>query len=181
MRIFSDIFSHYPKNFERPYLKNYISQNRKIYFSFLSNHGARNFIDQNLNLATFEEGVGEVCMSLTRTGHTKVTPYSFLLAHIIFRILYLICAVWICQNRKGHITYKLNSMTGPVLPSLIFPFHLFPSPMHPTRFHFCFFPSFHFFPRQGRNRMKILRRKKKSFFLAEEKKGNRGKNRKKIR
>ena len=27
-------------------------------------------------------------------------------------------------------------------PSLIFPFHLLPTPVHPTRFSFCFFPGF---------------------------------------
>ena len=41
---------------------------------------------------------------------------------------------------------KLNSKTVPVLPSLgpslIFSFHLFPSPVYPTGFFFCFFPGF---------------------------------------
>ena len=51
-----------------------------------------------------------------------------------------------CENQphKGHLTSKLNSKTVPVLPSLkysrIFPFHLLPSPVHPTRFSSCFFP-----------------------------------------
>jgi len=44
------------------------------------------------------------------------------------------------------LTSKLNSKTIPVLPSLdpslIFPFHLLPSPVHPTGFSFCFFPAF---------------------------------------
>ena len=58
----------------------------------------------------------------------------------------------ICKNssirpglhRPG--TSKLNSKTVLVLPSLypspIFPFHLSPSPVHPTEFSFCFFPAF---------------------------------------
>jgi len=41
---------------------------------------------------------------------------------------------------KGHLTYKLNSKTVPVIPSLIFPFHILPYPVHPTGFFFCFFP-----------------------------------------
>ena len=54
----------------------------------------------------------------------------------------------LCQSQphKGHLTSKLNSKTVPVLlsldPSLIFPFHLLPSPVHPTGFSFCFFPGF---------------------------------------
>ena len=47
---------------------------------------------------------------------------------------------------KGHLTSKLNSKKVPVLssldPFLIFPFHLLPSPVHPTEFSFCFFPDF---------------------------------------
>ena len=42
--------------------------------------------------------------------------------------------------RKGHLTYKLNSKKVPVIPyfdpSLIFPYHLLPAPMHPTGFSF---------------------------------------------
>ena len=42
------------------------------------------------------------------------------------------------------ITFELNAKTVPVLPSLdpslMFPFHLLPSPVHPTGFSFCFFP-----------------------------------------
>ena len=41
---------------------------------------------------------------------------------------------------KGHLTSKLNSKTIPVIPSFIFPFHLLPSPVHPSIFSFCFFP-----------------------------------------
>ena len=43
------------------------------------------------------------------------------------------------SNHKGQFTSKLNCETVPVLPSLIFPFHLSPSPVHPTEFSFCFF------------------------------------------
>ena len=43
---------------------------------------------------------------------------------------------------EGHLTSKLNFMTVPDLPSLIFPFHLLPSPVHPTGFFFCIFPGF---------------------------------------
>ena len=49
-------------------------------------------------------------------------------------------------THKDHLTSKLNSKTVPVLPSLdpslIFPFLLIPSPVHPTGFSFCFFPGF---------------------------------------
>ena len=42
------------------------------------------------------------------------------------------------------INSKLNSNMVPVLssldPSLIFPFHLLPSPVYPTGYSFCFFP-----------------------------------------
>ena len=49
-------------------------------------------------------------------------------------------------HAKGYLTSKFNSKTVPVLPSLnlslIFPFHLLPSPVHPTEFrlpcHFYF-------------------------------------------
>ena len=47
---------------------------------------------------------------------------------------------------KGHLTSNLNSKTVPVLsslnPSLIFPFHHLPSPVHPTGFTFRVFPGF---------------------------------------
>ena len=46
------------------------------------------------------------------------------------------------QPHKSHLTSTLNTKTVPVLPSVIFPFHLLPSPMHPARFSFCLFPSF---------------------------------------
>ena len=50
------------------------------------------------------------------------------------------------QPHKGHFTYKISSKTVPILPfldpSLIFPFHLLPSPVHPTGFSFCFFTGF---------------------------------------
>ena len=39
---------------------------------------------------------------------------------------------------KGQLTSKLNSEMVPVLPSLIFPFHLVPFPVHPTGFSFYF-------------------------------------------
>ena len=50
------------------------------------------------------------------------------------------------QPHKVDLTSKLNSKTVPVLlsldPSLIFPFHLLPFPVHPTGFSICFFPGF---------------------------------------
>ena len=50
--------------------------------------------------------------------------------------------LYVKSNDKGHLTSKFNSKTVPVLPSLILPFHLSPSAMHPTGFPFCFFPDF---------------------------------------
>ena len=45
-----------------------------------------------------------------------------------------------------NVSLQLSFKTVPVLPSLhhslIFPFHLLPSPVHPTGFFFCFFPGF---------------------------------------
>ena len=53
---------------------------------------------------------------------------------------------WTSLSHKSPFTSKLNSKTVLVLPSLdrfiILPFHLSPSPVHPTRFSFCFFPGF---------------------------------------
>ena len=50
------------------------------------------------------------------------------------------------QPHKGHLTSKLKYRTVPVLPSLVFLFHLSPSPVHPTEFSFCFFPlPYHFY------------------------------------
>ena len=54
------------------------------------------------------------------------------------------------QQKQGsgrvQLHLQLNSKTVPVLPSLdpslIFPFHLLLSSVHPTRFSFCFFPDF---------------------------------------
>ena len=50
------------------------------------------------------------------------------------------------QPHKCNLTFKVNSKMVPVLPSLvpsvIFPFHLLLSPVHPTGFSFCFFPGF---------------------------------------
>ena len=47
------------------------------------------------------------------------------------------------QPHKGYyLTFKLNSMTVAVFPSLIFPFHFPPSPVYPTVFSICFFPGF---------------------------------------
>ena len=47
------------------------------------------------------------------------------------------------KPREYRITSKLNCMTVPVLPSLIYPFHLLPSSVvHPIGFSFCFFPDF---------------------------------------
>ena len=40
------------------------------------------------------------------------------------------------------LKYHCTSKTVPVLLSLIFPFHLIPSPIHSTGVYFCFFPSF---------------------------------------
>ena len=45
-------------------------------------------------------------------------------------------------THKGLLIAKLNSKTVPVFSFLIFPFHLLPSPVHPTGFSFCFFPGF---------------------------------------
>ena len=49
-------------------------------------------------------------------------------------------------THKGHLTAKFNSKTVPVLPSfdpsLLYPFHLSPSPVHPIGFSFCLFPGF---------------------------------------
>ena len=57
--------------------------------------------------------------------------------------------VLLCVHRRcfyNHLISKLKSKTVPVLPSvgpsLIFPFHLLPFPVHHTRFSFCFFPGF---------------------------------------
>ena len=55
---------------------------------------------------------------------------------------YLINGACESQLHKGHLTSKLNYNTVPVLPSLIYPFHLSPSPVHPTGSFFCFFPGF---------------------------------------
>ena len=38
------------------------------------------------------------------------------------------------QPYPSHDPYKLNYNMVPVLPSLVFPFNLLPSPMHPTGF-----------------------------------------------
>ena len=48
----------------------------------------------------------------------------------------------VLSSDKGHLTSKQNSMTVPVLLSLIFPFILSPSPGHPTGFSFCIFSGF---------------------------------------
>ena len=54
--------------------------------------------------------------------------------------------MFLCKNvttyLKGPFTSKFDSKTVPVLPSLIFPFHLLPSPVHPTGFSFRFFHGF---------------------------------------
>ena len=48
------------------------------------------------------------------------------------------------QPHKGHLISKLNSKTVPVLPSLdsslIFPFHVSPSPVHIYRIYLLFLP-----------------------------------------
>ena len=49
------------------------------------------------------------------------------------------------QPYMGHLTSKLNYRWFPsylLCDLLIFPFHLLPSRVHPTRFSFCFFPGF---------------------------------------
>ena len=43
------------------------------------------------------------------------------------------------DNSQIHLTSELNFKTLPVLPSLIFPFHLLPSLVHPTGFPFYIF------------------------------------------
>ena len=51
------------------------------------------------------------------------------------------------HRKQGHLTSKLNSETVPVLPSvypsLTYPFHHSPSPVHLTGFSYCFFPRFY--------------------------------------
>ena len=43
---------------------------------------------------------------------------------------------------KGHLNFKMVPVLPYLDPSLIFPMHLLPSPVHRTRFSFCFFPGF---------------------------------------
>ena len=64
----------------------------------------------------------------------------------MFQSFSLIYLHIISQIYIYHLTSKLNSKTVE-LPSLdpsslIFPFHLLPSPVHPTGFSFCIFPGF---------------------------------------
>ena len=47
-----------------------------------------------------------------------------------------VCLLLIKPQHHGNIRYLEN------LPSLAFPFHLLPSPVHPTGSSFCFFPGF---------------------------------------
>ena len=57
--------------------------------------------------------------------------------------IFVSAKIWRVSNMKSiHCTSKLNSKNIPALPSLIFPFHLLPSPVNPTRFSFGFFPGF---------------------------------------
>ena len=49
------------------------------------------------------------------------------------------------QLHEGHLTSKLKYKRFPsylLCTFLLFSFHLLPSPMHPIRFSFCFFPGF---------------------------------------
>ena len=46
------------------------------------------------------------------------------------------------QHHNGHLTSKTVPVLPSVDPSLIFPFHLLPSPVYPTGFSICIFPGF---------------------------------------
>ena len=49
------------------------------------------------------------------------------------------------QPQKGYVSSKIKYRRFPsylLYTLLLFPFHLLPSPVHPTGFSFCFFPGF---------------------------------------
>ena len=61
-------------------------------------------------------------------------------------LLWIMYAYWAdpCESlhHKGHLTFKLKYRWIPsylLCTLLLFPLHLLPSPVHPTRFSFCFF------------------------------------------
>ena len=78
------------------------------------------------------------------------TCFVFILTMNKLFVLVFISLVYqlfsLSQPHKGYLTSKLNFKTVLVIPSLdpslIFPFHLLPSPTYPTGFSFCFFPGF---------------------------------------
>ena len=61
--------------------------------------------------------------------------------------VYQICIKYhrVCTEQYipfGHLTSKTVPVLPSLDPSILFPFYLLPSPVHPTRFSFCFFPGF---------------------------------------
>ena len=93
------------------------------------------------HLTQFQDGCRLSFPYIVRANLTKdITSPSNSIPRRLPSFLPLYCE---SQPHKGYyLTFKLNSMTVAVFPSLIFPFHFPPSPVYPTVFSICFFPGF---------------------------------------